>query len=77
MEAARGRRYETFSIHGLAPLDVEMFHKQLPVMRGHLSIVLFRDGIGRGFGAPLERLGFLSEGRCLGHVRLTSTSEIE
>jgi hypothetical protein len=50
-----------------------MFHKQLPVMRGHLSVVLFRDGIGHGFGAPLEHLGFLSEERCLGHVRLTST----
>jgi hypothetical protein len=29
--------------------------------------VLFRDGIGHGFGAPLEHLGYFSEERCLGH----------
>jgi hypothetical protein len=31
------------------------------------SVVLFRDGIGHGFGAPLEHLGYFSEERCLGH----------
>src|ERR1700727_637671 len=34
--------------------DVEVLGGKRSIMRGHLSIVGFRDGIGRGFGAALE-----------------------
>jgi hypothetical protein len=46
------------------PPDVEVLGGKRSIMRGHLSIVVFREGIGRAFGAAREHFGlFLKDFR--------------
>jgi hypothetical protein len=42
-------------------LDVEMFDRERSIMRRHLFVVMFRDRIGRSFGAALEHLSLFLE----------------
>jgi hypothetical protein len=42
---------------------VDVFDQQLPVVSGHLAIMLAGDGIGRAFGALLEHFRLLPEYR--------------
>jgi hypothetical protein len=48
--------------------SIQVFDKKLPVVDGHLAIVLPGDGINSAFGALLEHFGFLPENRCVGHL---------
>jgi hypothetical protein len=51
----------------LVALDVQMLGGKRSIVRGHLSIVMLRDRVGRIFGAPLEHFrSFLKDFR-LGH----------
>jgi hypothetical protein len=47
--------------------DVEVLGGKRPTMRGHLPIVVFREGIGRAFGAALEHFRLFLKDFRLGH----------
>jgi hypothetical protein len=49
---------------------VEVLDHELPVVGGHLAIMLPGDGIGRPFRASFVHFGFLPENRCIGHGSL-------
>src|SRR5882757_10705396 len=53
-------------------LDVEMFDRERSIMRRHLFVVMFRDRIGRSFGAALEHLSLFLEQFGLRHRALRS-----
>ena len=51
----------------LVALDVQMLRGKRSIMRGHLFVMMFRDGIGGIFGAPFQHFrSFLKDFR-LGH----------
>ena len=51
----------------LVALDVQMLGGKRSIMRGHLFVMMFRDGIGGIFCAPFEHFrSFLKDFR-LGH----------
>jgi len=60
----------------LVRFHFEMLDKKLPVMGGHLAIMLLGDGIGRLFGTLVEHFGFLPENRCFGHGSLLYREDI-
>jgi hypothetical protein len=42
---------------------IDVLNQQFAIVRGHLAIVLSRNGIGGAFSALLEHFGFLPENR--------------
>jgi hypothetical protein len=54
-------------VRRLVALDVQMLRGKRSIMRGHLFVMMFRDGIGGIFGAPFQHFrSFLKDFR-LGH----------
>jgi hypothetical protein len=54
-------------VRRLVALDVQMLGGKRSIMRGHLFVMMLRDGIGGAFGAPFEHFrSFLKDFR-LGH----------
>ena len=42
---------------------IDVLDQELSIVRGHLAIMLSRNGIGGAFSALLEHFGFLPENR--------------
>jgi hypothetical protein len=54
-------------VRWLVALDVQMLGGKRSIMRGHLFVMMFRDGISGIFGAPFQHFrSFLKDFR-LGH----------
>jgi hypothetical protein len=54
-------------VRRLVALNVQMLGGKRSVMRGHLFVMVFRDGIGRIFGAPFEHFRSFLKNFRLGH----------
>jgi hypothetical protein len=57
----------TWLVRRLVAPDVQMLRGERSIMRGHLSVMMFRKGIGRVFGAPFEHFRSFLKDFGLGH----------
>jgi hypothetical protein len=54
-------------VRRLVALDVQMLGGKRSIMRGHLFVMMFRNGIGGIFGAPFQHFRSLLKDFRLGH----------